>query len=48
MLSDQSEAIVAHYRESYPGGGNYDPTDAMYLVRMLERSQYSIPMISKI
>ena len=26
---------LARYRESYPGGGKNDPTDAMYLARML-------------
>jgi transposase len=26
---------LASYRESYPGGGKNDPTDAMYLARML-------------
>jgi transposase len=26
---------LARYRESYPGGGKDDPTDAMYLARML-------------
>ena len=26
---------LARYRESYPGGGKSDPTDAMYLARML-------------
>jgi hypothetical protein len=26
---------LARYRESYPGGGQSDPTDAMYLARML-------------
>ena len=26
---------LASYRESYPGGGKDDPTDAMYLARML-------------
>jgi transposase len=27
---------LARYRESYPGGGKDDPTDAMYLARMLQ------------
>lgn len=27
---------LARYRESYPGGGKNDPTDAMYLARMLQ------------
>ena len=26
---------LARYRESYPGGGKDDPTDAKYLARML-------------
>jgi hypothetical protein len=26
---------LARYRDSYPGGGKNDPTDAMYLARML-------------
>ena len=26
---------LARYRESYPGGGKNDPTDAKYLARML-------------